>query len=488
IIFRDKSGRIDYLNEQAEIVMGLKSEELKGKKFNDPQFTVCNLKGNPLSEEQQSFGLVEKSLKPLYGLEQLLKWPDGNIKFISLNVAPIIDDNGVMQGTVASFSDITEQKLEEQERERLYLLEKEQSRRIVLENKMIYDLISEEDFSSKLTHVLEIIAQIMPHDGSDITLLDNNRIDVIAIYGYKDSASHDIVKNLRKNLNSYTVEQVVMLNKTPIFIPDTNQESRWVKTPGFEWIRSAMKIPLVFEGKALGTIGFTSEKLNAFNEESLSKIESFVHGLSIVIHNHQNYQQLLKTRNDIISTITKLVEIRDPYTHGHQEEVSKLATAIAQEMGLDKNTIETIRVASLVHDIGKTIIPSEILNKPGKLTELEYGLVKHHAQSGYEILKDISFTSPIAEIVYQHHEKINGSGYPRGLKGNEIMLEARILLVADVYEAMSSHRPYRPALSRTETEEELEKNKGILYDPEVVDACLKVIRRNPVLSPPVLPD
>jgi len=190
----------------------------------------------------------------------------------------------------------------------------------------------------------------------------------------------------------------------------------------------------------------------------------------------ESYGKLQKTMEGIINTIAKITETRDPYTAGHQLKVSELATAIAREMKLTKDKIEGIRIASLVHDIGKISIPAEILSKPTKLNEIEYSLIKDHSQIGYDILKKVDFLWPVAEIVLQHHEKINGSGYPRGLKGDEILLEAKIICVADVVEAMSSHRPYRPALGIGKALEEISQNKGILYDPEVVDTCLKLFK------------
>jgi PAS domain S-box-containing protein len=186
--------------------------------------------------------------------------------------------------------------------------------------------------------------------------------------------------------------------------------------------------------------------------------------------------KLKKSIEDVIYTIGKITETRDPYTSGHQLKVSKLSTAIAQEMKLPQDKIEGIRIASLVHDIGKISIPSEILSKPSKLSEIEYRLIKNHSQIGYDILKSIEFSWPIAQIVLQHQERLNGSGYPQGLKGDDILLEAKIIAVADVIEAMSSHRPYRPALGINKALEEISINRGILYVPEVVDACIKLFK------------
>jgi len=190
----------------------------------------------------------------------------------------------------------------------------------------------------------------------------------------------------------------------------------------------------------------------------------------------QSHNKLLKTMEDTIYTIGKITEARDPYTAGHQKNVSQIATFIAQEMKLPKDKIEGIRIASLVHDIGKNGVPAEILNKPIKLSDIEFNLIKDHSQTGHDVLKSIEFPWPVARIVLQHHERLNGSGYPQGLKGNEILPEAKIIGVADVIDAMSSHRPYRPALGIDAALEEISKNKGILYDPEVVDSCIKLFK------------
>jgi putative nucleotidyltransferase with HDIG domain len=182
-------------------------------------------------------------------------------------------------------------------------------------------------------------------------------------------------------------------------------------------------------------------------------------------------EKLIRAMEATIEAMALTVEMRDPYTAGHQRRVTVLAVALAKELALSEAEISGIRVAGIVHDIGKIQIPAEILSKPGRLTELEFSLIKNHPSVGYEILKSVEFPWPVAQIVLQHHERMNGSGYPLGISGNDILLEARILSVADVVEAMASHRPYRPALGIGQALGEIWKNKGILYDSRVVDAC-----------------
>jgi PAS domain S-box-containing protein/putative nucleotidyltransferase with HDIG domain len=187
-----------------------------------------------------------------------------------------------------------------------------------------------------------------------------------------------------------------------------------------------------------------------------------------------NLERLRRSLEKTIAALVSTLEAKDPYTAGHQKRVADLAVAIAEEMGLSDEQIDGIRMAGLVHDIGKIYIPSDLLNRAKRLSETEYELFKSHCQVGYEILKSIDFPWPIAPMVLQHHERLDGSGYPQGLDGSDIMLEARILAVADVIEAMSAHRPYRPAYSVGDALEEVLHHKDDLYDPDVVDACLRV--------------
>ena len=185
--------------------------------------------------------------------------------------------------------------------------------------------------------------------------------------------------------------------------------------------------------------------------------------------------KLRSAMGGIVQAMALTVERRDPYTAGHQRRVSDLARGVAAEMALSAHQIDGIRMAGLIHDLGKICVPVEILSKPGQLSEIEHTLIKDHPQVGYEILKEIEFPWPVAQIVLQHHERIDGSGYPAGLCGEDILVEARTLSVADVVEAMASHRPYRPTLGRDMALEEISQNRGVLYDPDVVDACMKLL-------------
>jgi len=237
---------------------------------------------------------------------------------------------------------------------------------------------------------------------------------------------------------------------------------------------------------------FLREKRN-LNSDELDVLRAAAYNLAASVSRWESdqevkksYSKLRKTFIDVIRTMGQIVGKKDPYTIEHQERVALLAYEIGAEMGLDGERLEGIRIAGLVHDVGKVEIPEEILSKPGRLSRLEYDLVKTHAQSGYDILREVEFPWPVAEITYQHHERLDGSGYPSGLKGGEILPETLILMVADVVEAMASHRPYRPALGVEAAIQELEDKKGILYSPEAVNACIAVLRKNPDFFSPAV--
>jgi putative nucleotidyltransferase with HDIG domain len=192
----------------------------------------------------------------------------------------------------------------------------------------------------------------------------------------------------------------------------------------------------------------------------------------------ENYSHLENVIGGIIKALATTVETRDPYTAGHQRRVAQLSTAMSKKLGWDEKTMSGLRMAATIHDIGKMYVPAEVLNKPGKLEPVEFELIKLHSAAGYEIVKDIDFDQPVAAMVRQHHERLNGSGYPDGLSSEAIQPGAKIMAVADVVEAMSSDRPYRPGRGLTAALEEVQDRKGELYDPEAVEACLELFAKD----------
>lgn len=246
---------------------------------------------------------------------------------------------------------------------------------------------------------------------------------------------------------------------------------------------STIALPLADGGKVFGVLVIYAAEPNAFNQEEVALLKEMADDLAYGIgtlrlrqEQQRNAEKLRKGLEDTVLAISAMVEMRDPYTAGHEQRVAELAAAIATEMGLPADRVYGIHLAGSIHDLGKIQVPAEILSKPGRLNEVEYRLVKQHPQIGYEILKNIEFPCPVAQMVLQHHERLDGSGYPQGLKGGEILPEARILSVADVVEAMASHRPYRPGIGLPAALEEIGRNRGVLYDPDAVDACLRLFR------------
>jgi len=214
---------------------------------------------------------------------------------------------------------------------------------------------------------------------------------------------------------------------------------------------------------------------NALREKALEdKLREYHEGLEEQVK--ARTERLRGAFTSTIEVLARTVEVRDPYTAGHQHRVTELAAVIATEMGLSQDQLEAVHMAGLVHDLGKIMVPAEILSKPGQISRQEFEIIKQHSQVGYDLLKDIDFDWPVADIVAQHHERIDGSGYPDGLGEDDILLEAKIVAVADVVEAMASHRPYRPALGIDVALEEIAAKKGIHFDPDVADVCLRVFK------------
>jgi PAS domain S-box-containing protein len=247
---------------------------------------------------------------------------------------------------------------------------------------------------------------------------------------------------------------------------------------------SSVVLPLKDASGVFAALTIDSGETGAFDTDELKLLQELADDLAFGIRSlrdrraHETLDQRWRTSLEAtVGAIANTVEMRDPYTSGHQQRVARLAVAMAREMALPDHRIQGLYLAGIIHDVGKINIPSEILNKPGKISKLEYQLIQGHAEAGYDIVKGVDFPWPIADMVRQHHERLDGSGYPQGLKGEAILLEARIISVADVVEAMMSHRPYRPALGIDAALAEIENGKGGLYDPEAVDACVALFRQ-----------
>lgn len=287
------------------------------------------------------------------------------------------------------------------------------------------------------------------------------------------------VNSALANVFGYTTKEMIGMNVRNVIYPDEiNRVSHLVSKRRQEPGRTAHFecLGVTKNDKPINLEVYSSETILDNRRVAIGSILDITDRKLAEQNLNDSFANLKQSLNDTIVTISKIVELRDPYTAGHQERVAQLAVAIATEMKLEPNVIEQLRMASMIHDIGKINVPTELLSKPGKPNELELQLIKTHAQSGYEIVKNMNLLPDVAQIIYQHHERLDGSGYPNRLKGNDIRIEAKILSVADVVEAMSSHRPYRPALGIEVALDEISKSSGKLYDPEVCHACLKIFR------------
>ena len=296
-------------------------------------------------------------------------------------------------------------------------------------------------------------------------------IDLDGIFTYVNPAWERILGHRSGDVLGRYFTDFVSKDEAPIYVKlfrQTRVEGKTVRdiigtflhADGSDRIFSISGAPNIdSDGKVIGIVGTFKDVTDIMLSEAKLK---------------QSFDKLQSALGSTIQAISKLVESRDPYTSGHQERVTLLAAAIAEEMGLSGELVASIRMAATLHDVGKINVPAEILSKPKRLTEIEMGMVRMHPEIGYEILAPIEFPYPVARIVFQHHERMDGSGYPTGLSGDRILPEARILAVADVVEAMAMHRPYRPALGIEKALEEISLHRGTLYDEEVVGICLKL--------------
>ncbi|MBU4228222.1 HD domain-containing protein [bacterium] len=349
--------------------------------------------------------------------------------------------------------------------------------RKLTEMTVLYDTIKITGSSLDLKEVLSsvfinTIKTLKAEDGSLMLIDPEDKVLTIKeAYGLEE----DIIKKTRIKLGE-GIAGLVAQKGEPLIISGRLNSPQIKRKGKYEGINSICA-PLKTKKGVIGIINL-NRKVDAepFTEDDLKLLSTIAHEAATVIERVSLYQELHKTYLSTINAIAKIVEIRDPYTAGHQKRVAKLVCAIAEEMSLPQDKTEGLYAAGILHDIGKMNVPAEILSKPGRLSEIELGLIKTHPQAGSDIIKEMEFPWAVSLIVLQHHERLNGSGYPQGLKGEDILMEAKIIGVADVVEAMSSHRPYRPALGIDKVLEEISQNRGILYDREVVDACLKLFK------------
>lgn len=421
ILIDDKEGNVQYCNRKYADMFGYPLEEIGSK----PIFSIVHPDDVERVRKFHKGRIQGKKVPSEYECKGITK--DGNIVYMEIH-ADALQDNGDIIGTRSYIWDITERKKVEEAVQ-----------------------ASEEKFRTLFDSAADAI---FIHD------LDGNILEVNEVacerLGYK--------KEKILNMTLADIDRPKQAVGTPKRIEELYQRGHIFFETAHE-NKDGTVIPIELSSRIIDYEGkpVALSIARDITERKLAEEER-----------KQSFERLRQSLEETINALATAVEMRDPYTAGHQHRVTSLATAIAEEMGLSKEKIEGIRMAGVIHDVGKIRVPAEILSWPGQLTEIDFNLIKTHPQVGYDILKRIELPHQVTKIMLQHHERMDGSGYPEGLKGKKILIEARVLAVADVVEAMASHRPYRAALGIEKALEEISKNKGILYDAKVVDACLEL--------------
>lgn len=435
IILVNKDYQITYSNPAAENFLGLKKEKIIGSKvynyLHPDDFELVTDLLNTFSKDTSTN--IKHAEFRICSKDRV--WH--TVEAVGTN---LLRDN-VFETVVVKLRDITERRKAEKS-----LKASEERYRLLADN--VADVIFTLDMNFQYTYVSPSIYRLAGYT-----------VDEIMRMKVKDLAAPETFNHL---VDVFLEEMEIEKRDDRDLTRSRVLESKYICKDGSKiWVESKLTFLRDKNNKAVGILSIVRDITD--RKEAESRL-------------HQSLESLKKAVSTTIQVLVSALESRDPYTTGHQSRASDLACAITTEMGLDQDKIEGIRMASIIHDIGKLAVPTEILAKPGKLTDIEFLLIKQHSQTGYEMLKDVESPWPLAQIVHQHHERMNGTGYPKNLKGDEILLESRILAVADVVEAISSDRPYRPSLGIDFALEEIDKNKGILYDDVVANACLNLFR------------
>lgn len=432
---------------------------------------------------------IIESNKPKLGIEELQTTLDGRSVWLRTSIVPLHDGNGKVIGVLGAYEDVTDRKLVEAELKRLNWTLRALSR----SNSSLIHATNEEELFSGCCQAITSDGRY-PLAWIGLACQDPERTVTVKTVAGKAATALD---GLEITWDDTALGQgpagTAMRTGVTQVINDIGKRvelSPWRHIAKKYRLASSISLPIRCEGKVLGALTIYSNETNAFGKTEIQLFEEFASDVEFGIFTRRvqrefagsvRERQLVAERlhDTLIAAIEALaatVEQRDPYTAGHQRHVADLAVAIGRELNLDEDCLEGLYVASVIHDIGKIYVPSEILSRPGKLTPAEFEIIKTHSQVGYDIVKGVDFPWPVAETILQHHERLDGSGYPRGLKGEEVILEARIMAVADIVEAMSTHRPYRAGLGLQLALEQIQKEAGTRLDPAAVKACVHLFK------------
>jgi len=466
ILCMDKKGNITYLNNFALSFFGYTREEVIGRHIAETLLPLRESTGRDLVEmihnicrQPERFSINENENRK----------KDGSIVWILWSNKPILNEKNEVIGILSIGNDITRYKSIEMAIKSGYkrlvktFREKEKDRLFEMVDKNVVQIELQES-EEKYRNIVECAVEGIFQITEDGRLIMANR-SLAEILGY--SSPEDMRSTIRDfgrqfYVDKADIERFETLLKQRGYIK--NFETRFYRRDGkIIWVNMNVRVVPDFMGRILcfeGTIEDTTERKN---KEVMLR---------------ESYEKMQRAMDGIINALSTTVELRDPYTAGHQKRVTELAAAIAKKMNYTDEMVKFLSIAGMLHDIGKLCVPAEILSKPGRISKKEFSILKDHPDEGYRILENINFEYPVAEIIREHHERMDGSGYPRGLKGDEILMDARIIGVADVVESIASHRPYRPSLGMDFALDEIERNKGVLYDADVVEACRKVIKED----------
>jgi PAS domain S-box-containing protein len=474
-------GKFTFINQQAADITGRSVEDWLGKSF------------EPLVLEEDLPMVLEVHRKIMRGekvhYEVRGKKADGEILILFVNASPIYK-GGKVRGTISFARDITEQK-------RAEVAIAHANRALTTLSTVNRTLVHASDEDELLLAICQAIIQQRGYQLAWVGYAQQDEQKSVKIMAHAscDGNYPDTMQPTwaEDEYGMGPAGRAIRSGETQVCqdIANDPHYRTWRDAALKRGYAASIALPLLNEeGNVFGILTVYSNEVNAFNPAEVDLLEEMAGDLAFGVRtlhtrherdlameqSRQHLELLQNSLEDTVRAIAGIGEMRDPYTAGHQVRVADLATAIARQMGLSTEQIHAIHLAGVVHDLGKIRVPAEILSKPGKITDIEFSLIKTHSQAGYDILKGIDFPWPIALMVQQHHERLDGSGYPQGLKGDAILLEARILSVADVVEAISAHRPYRPGLGIEAALEEITKNRSKFFDPQVVDACLALFR------------
>jgi len=474
-------GQIYAANPSAERILGITQTQLKKLPPGNMPCQMIREDGSPFTDDSYPPVIALKTGQACHDVIGHIVRKDDTHVWVSINAEPLFNGNeSSPYAVVMTLADITALKSHEMEIRQLNLLmgviRRINEHLLVTNSEMeLYRFIC--DALCKLDHVVAVWVGLKNEDTSVMPVAWSG-INANLLAGDRQDHEH--------SMKDCCMLGAAIDKHASVIVEDIERDpraSQWRQLRTWS-VTSGASIPLFLDGEVFGGLAIFADDAAFFNEASTKFLDEVADDISVGVKSLRLDRRLAATLTNLqqsldatISTISGIVEYRDPYTSGHEHRVAHLACAIGQELGLPERQIDGLRVAGHIHDLGKIAVPAEILSKPSRLTEVELQLVREHSLIGYNLIRNLEFPWPIAQMVLQHHERLDGSGYPHGIQGDEIIFEARILMIADVVEAMSGHRPYRPALGIEPALLEIKANRGKYYDSQITDACLALFEQ-----------